>query len=280
MATYASAMTSVDGSNTFSCSSAAWTTNQYTASPNLVRIKSGSQTGRFFLVTANTATQITVNNGVYNLQTILSGTDNFEIVPANTLATLFGTGTGSSPAVPFLTSSSSSTADNIFVWNGTGWDTYFNNGTNWYKTSSLNNQNNTIIYPDEAVFVLRRATSTLPLIFQGVVPTTAEITDVFGPGATFISNRFPVDLTLASLGLSSLPNWQAGSSASQADDVFVWNGTGWDTYFFNGTHWMKSSSLSTQDSQPIPTNSGVFIKRLSNTSGTNSSLIQLLPYSL
>jgi len=279
-ATFSGAMTSVDGSNSFSCSSAGWTASQFTTAPNLVRIKGGSQTGRYFLVTANTATQITVNVGAYNLTTILSGTDNFEVVPANTFATLFGSGSSSTPAVPFQTGNTAGTADNVLLWNGIGWDTYFNNGTNWKRAGSTLSQDNTIIYPDESLFVIRRSTSTLSLTFQGTIPTTTLLTDISGPGGVFVANQYPVDTTLLSTGISGLPNWQTGSTAGTADNLLLWNGIGWDTYYHNGTNWKRSGSTLNQNTTAIPTNSGIFIRRISTVSGSASTLVQALPYSL
>jgi len=279
-ATFSGAMTSVDGSNSFSCSSAGWTASQFTTTPNLVRIKGGSQTGRYFLVTANTATQITVNAGAYNLTTILSGTDSFEVVPANTFASLFGTGSSSTPAVPFQIGNTANTADNLMLWNGVSWDAYFNNGTNWKCSGATLSQNNSIIYPDEAIFIIRRSTNTLSLTFQGTIPTTPLMTDIGGPGGVFAAHQYPVDTTLLLTGISSLPNWKTGNTANTADNLLLWNGISWDAYYHNGTNWKAAGSTLNQNGATISTNSGMFIRRVSAASGSASTLVQALPYSL
>ena len=284
---YAGTITSVDATNAFSDSNAAWTGNQFVSgsTPYLVKIKSGASVGRFFLVTSNSTSQLTVNPGSYALTSLLTVGDTYEIDPANTLSTLFTSGTASG-SFPFQVGTSAITADNIYVWNGTGFDTYYNNGTNWKKSSSLLNMNNAVIYPDEAVFVLRRSTTPLSLTFTGTIPTTAEKTYISGPSPVFVSNRFPQDMVLYSststnsLSLQTLPGWQSGSSAITADLVYMWNGVGWDTFFFNGTNWKKSSSLLNMNSQVVPSNAGLFIVRKSSASGTSSSLAQTLPYSL
>lgn len=275
-AVYAGAITSVDSSTSFSSGSAAWATNQFTASPTLVRIKTGANTGRNFLITANTATQLTVNTDGFDLTQLLSVNNTFEIIPANTLGSLFGTN-----SVQFQTASTASGADNLLLFNGASWDIYYNNGTNWKKSGSLNNQNNTVIYPDEAIFIERFGLSSLSLTFMGVVPSGTERTDLPGPGYAFMANRFPTDTTIASFGLQALSGWQSGASASGAgDNLEIFNGTNWDVYYYNGTNWKKSGSLLTQDSTTIPAGSAVFILRQSSASGTSATLVQNLPYAL
>src|SRR3989442_239810 len=90
-ASYVGTVASVDSSSSFTSSGASWTTGQFTGSPYLVRIKSGSNTGRFFLITANTGNQLTVVTQGDNLTQILAANDTCEIFPANTLGRLFGT---------------------------------------------------------------------------------------------------------------------------------------------------------------------------------------------
>ena len=295
-AAFESLISSVDSSNQISVSGAAFTTNQWVpASPAetyLARLKSGMSVGRFFLITSNTATQLTLDTVTagYTLVTSSPTTsqiqvnvgDQVEILPANTLASLFGS---TAATVPFLQAASAGAADNIYLFNGIAFDVYFFNGTSWRKSGSLANQNNTVILPDRGVFIVRRGTTPLNLTFLGTVPSTTEQTDITGPGSTFRSNRFPVDFTLAGtnpLNLQLLPNWLGGASASAADDVYLWNGTGWSVYFYNNStgHWRKSGSLNDQDTQPVPSGAAMFIVRQSTAQGSTSTLVQLLPYPL
>ena len=110
---------------------------------------------------------------------------------------------------------------------------------------------------------------------MGTVPSTSEKTDLDGAGITFISNRFPVDATLVSTGLQSTPGWTTGSSANAADKVYLWNGSGWDTFFHNGTTWRKSGNFNPQDNTPIPAGSALYISRINASA---SVLAQSLPY--
>jgi uncharacterized protein (TIGR02597 family) len=288
-ADFTGAVASVDSSNQLSISGASFTPSpgagDLVTVPHLARLKTGASVGRFFIVTANTATQLTLDTATagYTLTTgapnttqaqVVAG-DSVEILPANTLASLFGSAT-----VPFQTGASANAADNVYLFNGTGWDVYYNNGTNWKKSGSLANQNNTIVLPDKGMFILRRAAAPLNLTFLGTVPSSSERTDFTGPASTFKANRFPVDTTLLGMGLQGLPNWLAGASASAADNVYLWSGTGWNVYYYNGTNWKKSGSLTNQNTTPIPLGTAMFVVRQSTAAGSTSTLVQALPYSL
>jgi uncharacterized protein (TIGR02597 family) len=291
VADFVGAVSSVDSGSALSISGAAFTTNQFTSTPHLARMKSGASVGRFFVVTANTATQLTLDTAAagYTLTTGAPSTtqaqvsvgDSVEILPANTLSTLFG----STPAtVPFQQGGSATAADNVYLFNGTAWDVYFYNDSlsHWRKSGNLNNQDNAVVLPDRGIFIVRRAVAPLTLTFLGTVPSTTEVTDFAGPASTFKSVRFPVNTTLGALALQNLPNWLSGASATAADNVYLWNGTTWGVYFYNNTtnHWRKSGNLNDQDTQVITLGTAMFVVRQSTAAGSQSSLTQTLPYSL
>jgi uncharacterized protein (TIGR02597 family) len=295
VADFQGAVSSIDSSNQVSISGAAFTTNQFvgssTATPHLARLKSGNSVGRFFLITANTATQLTLDTATagYTLTTGAPSTtqaqvvvgDSVEIFPSNTLATLFGS---TSATVPFQQGTSANAADNIYLFNGTSWDVcFFNNSTgHWRQVANLNNQDTKAVLPDRGIFVLRRATSPLSLTFLGTVPSTTERSDFGGPGSTFKAVRFPVDTTLGTLAFQNLPSWQPGTSANGADNVYLWEGTTWGVYFYNNVtgHWRRVSNLNNQDTKVIPLGTAMFVVRTSTAAGSNSTLTQTLPYSL
>jgi hypothetical protein len=307
IATFQGAVTSIDSSNQLSFSGASF--GNLTSSPFLAHVKTGNSTGRFWVITANTATQITVHIPVamdpapdlagYPIvtgtptvsQTQMAVGDSVEIVPANTLGSLFGsTGNGN-----FQTATSAGQADNVLLYNHSSqtWDTYFNNGTHWRSASSLNpNVDNTIVLPDRGMFILRRNTNGSTVTFLGTVPSTDEKSDVPGPGSVFMSNRYPTDMTLGTGDTTNktqlnfnlkVANWKTGASASQADNVLLWNTTSktWDTYWHNGTHWRVSNSLNPNlDTQPVPLGTAMFIVRQSSSSGISPTFAQMVPYNL
>jgi uncharacterized protein (TIGR02597 family) len=295
VADFQGAVSTVDSSSALSISGAAFTANQFTTTPHLARLKSGASVGRFFFISANTATQLTLDtfapdpvNHPYgagytlttgapsNTQAQVNVGDSVEILPANTLGTLFGTST-----VPFLTGTPD-VADNIFLFNGTSYDLYYHNGTNWRKNGNLSNQNNAVVLPDRGLFILRRG-GALNLTFLGTVPSTTERTDFPGAGSTFKGTRFPVDMTLAGtnqLNLQTLPGWLKSTDPTAADSVYIWNGASWDQYYHNGTNWRKSGNLANQDTKVIPLGAAMFVIRQSGATGNTSTLVQPLPYSL
>lgn len=269
-ADFSGMVATVDGTNTLSLTGAAWTASQFVSSPHLVRFKSGTLSGRFYLITANTTSQLTIDMRGASLTGVVATSDNCEVLPSNTLATLFG-----STSTTLQTASTAGAADNVVIWNGASWDTFYHNGTNWKKTGSLLNQNNTILYPDEGIFMIHRPTSQLDIVFTGTCPSTQEQTDLVGAGSTFMANRFPVDMQLSTAGIHLSANWVTGTTANAADNVFIWNGTNWDTYYHNGTNWKKSGSLLNQNTTAIPTGAAVFVTR---SNAAASTLTQSLPY--
>ena len=280
-------ISSVDSSQAFSCANAAWTVNQFVTVPSFAHFISGSSVGRSFLITANTATQLTVSaqgaddTTPYNLATLLSAGDTFEVVPANTLGSLFGITGG-----PFLTGKTAMTADNVYLWNVANqtWNVYFNNGSHWRSASSLLNQDNVIIYPEEGLYIVHSDTvHPLTLAFMGVVPSTNERTDVPGAASSCISYRFPVASTIGALSLENLPGWQSGKTATTADDVYLWNSAAntWDVCFYNGTHWRNAASILNVDSTEIvPAGAALFVIRQSVAPSAGFTLVQTLPYTL
>ena len=284
-ADYVSTVATIDSPTQFTLTGAAWTVGQYasTAAPRLARVKASTtaaHVGVFFLVSANTTNQLTVTlpAGVADVNTVLSVGDSCEVVPANTLGSVFGT--VANP--PVLTGGATpDVADNVYVWSGTGWDPYFWNGTIWKKTGGID-RSGTVLYPDEAVFVIRRDTaSAATLTLMGTVPSTSEQTAIAGSGSTFLSNRFPVDMTLGTvptptmpaLNLQNLPGWVGGATPDVADSVYIWSGTGWDPYFWTGTIWKKTGNLD-RSNTVITAGTGVFVTH----AGAALTLTQALPY--
>jgi uncharacterized protein (TIGR02597 family) len=281
-------ISSLSGTNSLSVSNASWTANQYAyttgTTPYYLLLNSGSNTGRYFLITSNSTSQLTVNTNGYSFvtgaptnssQIQVQVNDSVGIVPANTLSGVFGTGA----SCVLATGPSASSADNVILWNGATWNTYYNNGTNWKQSGSLLNQDYAPTAPDAGVFIVRTATTSVNLVVGGTVPTTAARSDLPGQGYSFFINRFPLDTTLSALGLQAMSNWQSGSSASSADNVFLWIGSTWASFYYNGTNWKQAGSLLTFDTQAVPAGSALLIWRQSSAAGSAATLVQTLPYS-
>lgn len=274
------AVASLDSATSFTLTGAAFTAGNFATAtaPRGVRVMTGTQQGLMLLVTANTTNQITVALpiGVANINTLLTVGNTVQVLPVNTFGSLFGA------ATPLLTpGASANVADAVYLLTKNGasdlWYTFFHDGTNWKRAGSADNQNNTIIYPDEGVFIVHRGTSPVTLTMMGAVPSTNEQTDLFGSGSTFLANRFPVDVQLINSGIHTSSGWVTNASPNVADKVYLWDTTTrvWQTYFHNGTNWRRAGSGANQNTIVIKAGSAAILSR---SSATGAALTQTLPY--
>ena len=288
---FVSSVSSIDSNTQFTLAGAAWVAGQFAfaSAPRLVRVKSSvtaSNVGRFFLVSANTTNQLTVTlaDGVTDIHSALTVGDTCEVVAANTLGSIFGT-LANPPTLQ--AGSSPLSADNVLIFNGITWVTYYWTGSvgtpqNIWKQTGNIDRSGVVIYPDESVFAIRRAVGSSAVITNiGTVSSSAEQSYIAGAGSTFLSNRFATDITLGGLGLQNLSGWLAGSSPTTADKVLIWNGITWATYYYTGTIgspqniWKQTGNLD-RSSTVIPAGTGVFILH----AGAPLNLPQALPYTL
>ena len=280
-ADFQSAVTSTPagGSHDVTLNSAAFTVNQFSTTPHLLRAKSGARTGKFWLILSNTATTVTLkepNGGTVGVaDAVLTGllaNDSCEILPANT----FGSSLGAIPGIGSGTSAGNPGVDNVLVWNGSNYTPYYYHSTNnrWQKATL--NATSTILYPDDAVFFVRKVTSPLPITLMGTVPSTQEQTDLIGSSNNFMGNRFPVDSTLGTSGIETAPGWVKGTTAAVSDNVLIWNGTNFSPYYYHSTNnrWQKATLNAT--TTPLPAAEGFFVVRSAGTADT--ILTQNLPY--
>ncbi len=275
------AVATVTAPNQFTLTGASFTDGAFaTASaPRGVRIMTGTQQGLLLLVTANTTNQLTVAlpSGVTDINTLLAVGNTVQVLPVNTFGSLFGTTT------PLLMpGETTDDGDVVFllskdVSGNDKWLTFWHNGTNWRRLGIGANQNNTILYPDEGVFIVHRGASPVTLTMMGTVPSTNEQTDLFGNGSTFLANRFPVDIQFVNSGIDTTANWVKNEDVNLADKVYLWNTTTriWQTYWHNGTNWRRTGSGANKNTDLIKAGSAVVISR---QSPTGAVLTQTLPY--
>ena len=275
------AVATITAPNQFTLTGASFTAGAFaTASaPRGVRIMTGSQQGLLLLVTANTTNQLTVAlpSGVTDINTLLAVGNTVQVLPVNTMGSLFGSTT------PLLTpGANASVADVVFILSkdvsgADQWLTYFHNGTSWRQSGIGGNKNDTILYPDEGVFIVHRGASPVTLTMMGTVPSTNEQTDLFGSGSTFMANRFPIDVQFGNSGIDTSAGWVKASNATSADKVYLWDTTElvWQTYFHNGTSWRRSGIGGNRNTDIIKAGTAVVISR---SSPTGATLTQTLPY--
>lgn len=292
-----------------SLASASLTANQFVYSspsqPNsyYVQVTAGALAGRIFDVVSNTTDSITVDNGSADITSITT----FKVIPYWTLGTLFpaGAGVGDSADIfepnglvqfksPDDTGINRPIAKNYFHYTGTE-----EAGTGWYDNDdlSLGLQNDLTIDPFLAARV-RNNGALKSVVVTGEVPSVASVTPVVTASAAndnYVTVQFPVDVTLAESGLSSIVT--PSTDIFEAVDlvqIFDETGTGINkpvsaTYFYYtgteeaGTGWYNNDDLSLglQDNVEGILKAGrVYTLRKSAGSAGTSYAVTQPPYTL
>jgi len=285
-----------------------WTTtpSQFGANPSthIVRILTGQQAGRILKVISNTTNSLTVSILDGTLQSTaldysgfaVTTSDLIEIVPADTLAGIFGDGTAENPLMNgWVGTTSAFTSDTVGMFDrktgvSLGYFFYIPPGQTaaqgqWRRSGSTANANNTPIYPDDAVAVSRRTNRpAASLVLTGRVPTVSPLIKAF-PGRSYLTTLgVPVDVPLANLTVSGA--WTRSNFAFTADTFGVYDPTRrvFVGYFQRlDNSWRSSASSTAPDvsSAIIPAGSAVnVLERTSNQVGANSFNKLPLPYNL
>ena len=263
-------------SNTIQTANAGWTAGDFgpfASKPHVIRVLSGAAQGRQFRISGNTADTLTLTTGTTDLTTAMANGDRYEILPVDTLSTLFGqTATG------LVTGTDPATADNVLIRGSAGWLTYYNDGTNWLRQGGGSTPQNTVpILPETGVLLVNRGTSAFSFTLTGGVPTTKLKTDLPANRLSVLGNRFPVATTLVGLGLHTTPGWKADANPDLADKVLFRGTNGWLTFYYDGTNWLRQSGGSTAQNPAIGVGTAVVVDR---RAGTDVILEQQLPYNL
>lgn len=286
--------------NTISNLNAGWNAGALSqpATPYLIQITSGAAEGRMFLIsssantggailgTANTATTVTVSSldaAQVDLTTlgIVAGTDTYKIYACDTLSSFFGT-----PASTGVQGgASASNADTVIVvLNGSAATYYYNTGVTpnrWSRVAfGSPSADNVALFPYYGVQYARLASTPLSFVVTGGVPAEGRKVSVKNSGLTLLSQYWPADSTLQSLGLNTIPGWLSGANASSADTVVLTTGGSANTYFFDGRDWRRvafGTPLANTTAIGIGTTVQIVRKGIASGYGT---LAQNPPYSL
>ena len=141
--------------------------------------------------------------------------------------------------------SSASNADTLLTWDGTGYVTYYlradaSNGNHWRKSGERKATTDSVPEGDGA-FYHGIGAEVATLTVSGEV-RTEDLPVTILPGYNLLGNPFPTELSFSTFVVEGAT---AGSSASNADTILTWDGTGYVTYYLradasNGNHWRKS----------------------------------------
>ncbi|MFN2507628.1 MAG: TIGR02597 family protein [Chthoniobacterales bacterium] len=250
--------------------------------PHNVRMLSGASQGRQFRIASNDSDTLTLQMGTLDLRTLIANGDRYEILTVETLGSLFGVANPDG----LNTGNSAAAADNVILTEGTAQNTYFNNGSKWLKAGGgTTPQNNRAILPEQGFLFVRRG-GNLPFVLTGAVPITKLRTDLPANRTTLFANRFPVDYKLTpdgnfpGINFQNAPNWNSAAQFANADFVQIRNGNVWDTYYHNGSVWLKKGAENLGARNPIiKLGTSVSVTRRQGN-GKPAILVQTLPYNL
>ena len=264
-----------DGTQTLAITGQNWSQDQWTEQPHLAYITDADGAEEAFLISSNTSNgQLTLlttfdllgdkDSETPGVQNRFPSATTVKIRGANTIGSIF-----SSKIDEF------SPDDRVFVWDGSEWLSFQTNGFgNWVLASNLfGNENGTVIFPDEGMFILRSATSAIELTLFGEVPAVPQISTI--TKTKLLSTRIPVETTLAGLGLND-DLWKSD------DRLYIWNGSSWDAYLVNGFgNWAPASNqFGNSNTLPIAANTAIFVNRETEVSGAEGIIAAPLPYDL
>lgn len=274
-------------------SAAGWTNGALSQAdaPCFLRIISGQGAGYVFQVstsTANTPTTATLITAGIDLTSlgIAAGTDRYELVPGDTLKSLFGTGgDGANGAV--LGGLTQANSDVVRVSSGGAWsDYYFHTGFNQWRQGSLPvSRDNIVIYPNAGITYTRKAASNIILPIFGGVPDVGAKTLVGSAGPSYIANNFPVDRAIGSFGFENIPGFVKANPPAipitSADTVSVWSGVAWNTYHYNAalSQWREGSLPVNRSSIVVPAGRPIWIQKKTGSSGS-VVFSESVPYTL
>lgn len=279
-------VTSVSGvsANSLLSANAGWAPGALSipSTPFLIRFTTGAAEGRTILLstqTPNTSDTIYIDQGEASVTDLTSlgiaVGDFFQLLPCDTLASLFGT----PESTGVMGGTSAAASDTLVVENSAGFSQtfYFNSTLNRWTRQALGNPDasNLPIRPDSGIMYLRLAASPLVLRITGSVPTTDRQALVKNSGMTLLSHSWPVGRNLADLGFETLPGWISSTAASNADTIIV----GSSTYFFDGSNWRRQA-LGSPISNPIVDAGSTTIITKRGTAPGVSTLAQPIFYTL
>lgn len=283
------------GTNTITNSAAGWTDAALAAAgnPYFINFTSGANAGRMFQITANTATQLTVNPQGLDLTAqsfVVGGSgDTYEIVQGDTLLGLLGTPATTGVLGGTLAQFNSNTIDKIAVnepISGVAFSYYFDtSASQWRRFGTSANQGNLVISPKSGLLYSRIAASPLTLTLLGKVPASTSVCQVPSAGTALMAQYFPTDTTLNGLNVQSIPSWKIananGVTIASSDRVIVKNGTTLFSYYYDASssQWRRFGTGADQGSVVIFAGSSVRLLR-SGSAGVSHTWTRTLPYVL
>jgi len=269
---FQSTTTSVGGDAAIVDSAATWTDGLYNtngANPShFVEVTSGPGAGTKYDITGTVQATKTLNLIGPLLAGITSGAS-YKIRPHWTLAGVFGATNQNG-----LSGGNINSADQILLYRGSGFVTYYYQtsgagGQGWRKKGdSFTDASSSVIYPDDGILIARQQNASVSLTINGAVKTGQTSIPVVS-GYSLLGNVYAAGMTLSSSNLytGDSATGIASGNINTADQVLFWNGTGFDTYYYQtsgagGTGWRKKGDSFTEaQNTAIPVGAALFLSR-------------------
>lgn len=274
--------------NALTNADADWTPGQLSqaAAPSLIKITSGAATGRTFLI--STATPNTANTVVIDAKDVAQGSldtlgiavgDSYELLPCDTLSSLFGTPETSD----IIGGANANVADSIAITTNGQTEIFFYSTTlnRWTKSYPGNpTATNQPLRPDAGLTYARIGSNDLRLLLTGRVTDTNRLVTVKNGGVTQLAQNWPVDITLLDTRIHEIPSWKVSSSVATADRAQLYIGGALHTYWFDGSNWREDTvGTPIADNQIIPAGSSITLTKQGTEAGY-TPVSQTLPYNL
>ena len=184
-----------------------------------------------------------VTDADLTLFTGFTGSENFNIRPVSTIASVFGPNN----EIGLQASVSFATADQILFFNGAGFDKYFYNpGGGFGQTAGWKDESGSDINPEdieisysESFIILSQQGDDITI--SGELKVSPTQLPVFN-GINYLGTVYPVGDplqtenpdTIASLfGSGNVSGFNESVSIATADQILIPNGAGFDKYFYN-----------------------------------------------
>ncbi|HPA20873.1 MAG TPA: TIGR02597 family protein [Verrucomicrobiae bacterium] len=250
-AAYQGALTAV-GIASLTDTNASWTDGQFNGTNGTFTVEVGStNTGGYRSTITNTLASTDTLQIMDDLSQVASAGQSYRIFKDWTLASVFGISNSSG-----LAGGSVVTADQLQIWNGSSYDSYYYQtsglgGIGWRKVGAPTaDAKNTPLFTEQGILVRRLSAANTNLVLVGAVKTTPTVIPVDSQ-FNFVANPYPVEMTLASSQLytGNPTNGVNGGTVITADQVMVWNGSSFLTYYYQtsglgGVGWRKAGAPS------------------------------------
>lgn len=236
------------GANSITSVGAGWVEGELSnaSMPHALLITSGQEEGRMFLISTslqNTSDTVYIDETEFIRHGSLRGlslntNDSFRIIPVDTLSSFFGT-----PQTTLIFGgASSSLADVVtLVVNGSASSYYYNTSLNRWSRVALGNPDasNVPLLPYYGIQYARLAPTPLEFMVIGQVPMGKRVVPIKASGTSLLSQYWPGDMSLSSLGLNGVMGWRSGPTAASSDVIAATFGGSVSSYFYDGTNWRR-----------------------------------------